>query len=908
MLTRLILYCCCLIPLFTKGQELRIAKDNLLCAYGLKNDQQKWVVEPSFVTLEPIGDGAYKTFDGQHYGLLNAQGKEITPPVYDNITPYEWIGFQVKKDEKVGLVNLKGQLKIKPEYYKITAARNGKLLLYRTIRDTFYTTYADTSGKVLLAERQGIILPFSAHMQRYEEERSVKARAFIGNGFYGFDNVMQNVGVIDEDGKEIIPRIYDRIDYRDEQSYWVWKNGKFGAISRSGQTIIEPKYFVSEIGAYSNGQDIRGNTDRLLQITGDGGKIGLMHTSGKIPLEPKYDKIERMFPDMRTDRATYLVYAGTKTGVAGKDGFLSFDVIYDTLIPIAVRDEKTPYGQQQKILANYFFFRQDGKYGLMKYDGTVLVKPCYDLFARVYDRYSRQSMYCLSDQAAALMIYLPRDSVVLDEMKQVSSFDHIKFFQSTDGLLYPFKQASAEAPLQFIESYERNKYLIAVREFPRDYKTLLFDTKGKPAGGKNIRFVENFEERYAVVRCEQNKVGLLDITSRKWVLDTIYLDVKQSHNGKGVYYFWGQLYPPKGDYISPGWQVFDTLGRLKSKTIFANVVTGGDTVVVESKGKRGVMNGQLEWIIDPNYQHLHRVSTNHFVVYTPGRHFGLINTSGKLVVDTVYTEFEQVYSFEDRYGTNGESIEKPSQWWLFSNEKQRRLYNNYGDSWSSTGPVYEQQQLNEHLDDFVLKGNRNYSHNALRLYMDLAMENEVRKAAFRHDLVERVRSEYDKKQHCNDFYRIIYNHNDLDSPCRSADDIYRLVDFGSRFYTLKTSYYVTHYSMEMPMESEEIFHFDNVIQVGNTFRKVELKDIFGNGNLLQEELLRAIKERDDLNLDCSASENMVGRLEGRFSLSNEGVTLYYGTNTIGTVSFLIPNARLGLHAESKWLVSYLQGN
>jgi len=909
MLPRFIIFCCYLIPLFVVGQQLHVAKDNLLCAYGLKNEQQNWLVPASFITLENFENGTFKTFDGQLYGLLNAQGKEIIPPKYDKIESQSLGLYKIVLDEKIGFINRSGELKITPEYDRFKFVRDYKILLYRFVKDslygTYYTTYADTSGKIVLPERQGIILPF---MKRWGNEydgrdESIKTLAIIGDYFFGFDNVGINVGAIDEAGNVVIPRIYDRMDYRDETSFWIWKNEKLGAISRSGQLIIEPKYVAYAVGEYGKRLEIKGNTDRLIQIVGDDSKSGLMNTSGTVVLEPKYDRIDRMSPNMTTDLTTYMVYSGKKVGMAGKNGALTFDLIYDTLIPITVIDYKAPYGQQVK--ASYFFFRQEGKYGLMKGNGEILIQPCYDALVRYYYFGNQRPIQFLSDKTTILMLDMFGDSLIMKEMNHESSFEHIQFF-SSDGLLYPFKQDEQSGVLTLIQSFERTKYLITVREKPRDHKTLLFDTKGKLVGGKNVRSVSKMSyDRYVIVGCENNKAGLYDAKYQKWILDTVYLSLQLSENGVRNVYFWTQIYPPKGEHKSAGWQVFDTLGKLKTKTIFSNVVTGGDTVLVESKGKMGVMNGQLEWIIKPSYEKMHKLGSSVYGVYTKTNRFGLVNTSGKVMVDTVYTGFEPVYEYVPYYN-QPETAEKASQWWLFTNEKERLLVNNEGKSWSSNGSSTEQRQLKELLDDFVLRGNRNHANGTLKLIMEPVLEAKVRKLAIKQDLITHVRTEYDKTPHCNDFYRIVYDPRTEASPCYGATNyIYQLIDCGNRFYTLKTSDFISRYSMEMPMEPEEMYFYYNAVKVGNDLREVRLSDIFGSGNVLLEELLRIIKERDDLDLDCSSPKNMVGRLEGRFSLSSKGVMLYYSTNTVGTIEFLIPSSRLALHAESKWILPYL---
>lgn len=92
---------------------------------------------------------------------------------------------------------------------------------------------------------------------------------------------------------------------------------------------------------------------------------------------------------------------------------------------------------------------------------------------------------------------------------------------------------------------------------------------------------------------------------------------------------------------------------------------------------------------------------------------------------------------------------------------------------------------------------------------------------------------------------------------------------------------------------------------------VELKDIFPSDSILMQEFVIALQKRDDLKLDCSSLEMMIGLIDGKFSLSESGVHLYLNqqsTNVYGIsqpVKLLIPSENLSNHSESSWIVPIL---
>lgn len=146
--------------------------------------------------------------------------------------------------------------------------------------------------------------------------------------------------------------------------------------------------------------------------------------------------------------------------------------------------------------------------------------------------------------------------------------------------------------------------------------------------------------------------------------------------------------------------------------------------------------------------------------------------------------------------------------------------------------------------------------------------------------------------------------------------------YGSKYYRLKTNG-AQFASMEIGFYGENDYRYltmsqgppppppakpiNFVIRNGSGV-SLNLKDIFPSDALLLEEFITALKLRDDLKLDCSNLENMVKQINGRFSLSKEGVHLHYPSYDHWhnqPINFLIPLERLNLHEETKWLVPIL---
>lgn len=212
---------------------------------------------------------------------------------------------------------------------------------------------------------------------------------FVGN-FYDHMapvNLDGLFGLIDEQGKEICPVIYENIwGFSPEGIALVQRNGKYGFINKKGEEVAEPKYSeicsmrvytTPSIAIKGSAYDIvlEGSTDRLkphwfvwwknkYAITVADAKQGLIDREGRVILEPTYNSI--LLPIDNT--VDYIpVCANGKWGIIDDTGKLIVDLCYDSM---------------KLVSHNLIKVYKDGKCGFIDGRGKILCPIKYTKIRR----------------------------------------------------------------------------------------------------------------------------------------------------------------------------------------------------------------------------------------------------------------------------------------------------------------------------------------------------------------------------------------------------------------------------------------------------------------------------------------------------------------------------------------------
>ncbi len=173
--------------------------------------------------LYPIVDA-----DGK-YGCINIKGEIIIPPQYEGVWEFNDNGFaEFKKNGKYGFLNLKGEVVVEPIYDFFTTYIS-EYEIFKIQQNEKYGIL-DKNGKMIVPPIYDII---------YFEYGIIVKR----NNKYG---------IIDSKGNEIVPMQYDYIS-RDigDDLIAVEKNGKYGYIDIKGNVVIPCQF--EDCSSFSEG-------------------------------------------------------------------------------------------------------------------------------------------------------------------------------------------------------------------------------------------------------------------------------------------------------------------------------------------------------------------------------------------------------------------------------------------------------------------------------------------------------------------------------------------------------------------------------------------------------------------------------------------------------------------------------
>ena len=173
------------------------------------------------------------------YGLIDFNGKKITEPIYDKISSinYKEGTFLVKEEDKVGAINMKGTTVIKSEYETITSDnyyhettknKTTGFIVSQKTEDGYRYGYIDYRGNIILK-------PEYTELERVTEIADNKDIYFIAFK-EGQAGLLKNK-------KVVLNYEYEDIQYNSLNNIFViQRNGKQGAVTREGNTIIHPEY------------------------------------------------------------------------------------------------------------------------------------------------------------------------------------------------------------------------------------------------------------------------------------------------------------------------------------------------------------------------------------------------------------------------------------------------------------------------------------------------------------------------------------------------------------------------------------------------------------------------------------------------------------------------------------------
>lgn len=385
------------------------------------------------------------------------------------------------------------------------------------------------------------------------------------------------------------------------------KEGKYGVIDKTGNIIIEPTY---------NGIQIPNPSKPVFICIGE------------------YDKEKKEY-DMKAFNDK------------GEQLFSEYEKIEAILVETNI--ETTPY--EKSTLA----YRKDGKYGLINLEGKVITEPIYE---EITSMHYKEGTFFVKQEEKVGVINLKGKEVIKPEYETITSDNYYneKTKNKTTGFIVSKKT----------ENGYRYGYI--------NYRgKMILDTEYTEL--ERVTSISNEKELYFIA-FKEGQAGLL--RNKKVILNYEYEDIQYSslndvfvvqRNGKqGIASKKGEtIVNTEYDSITFGGMyinakkgnttyLFDLNGAsIENKEIVSKTATENPNyfITVDQNDIYTVIDGEGKTVIDNDYSYIEYLPGDYFIVAKDGKN-GIINTSGKSVVDLVYTS---IFRLNDTQILQAEKIE-----------------------------------------------------------------------------------------------------------------------------------------------------------------------------------------------------------------------------------------------------------
>lgn len=306
--------------------------------------------------------------------------------------------FALYAEKKWGVINQDGEQVIIPTYQEMIVIPNKK-------KDVFICTY-NIDEEAGTYKTKAINSKNEEILTGYEQIEALENIDADGNVWHE-ENILRikkngKYGLIDLNGKELLPTEYDEITVLDgiENSIIIKKDGKVGLVNDNGSILVEAKYEeIKNLGdTYKNG---------YITISEDG-KYGVVSATKKQILENKYDEISQIYL-----KDYYLVKESGKKKLIDSKGTTiienGFDEIKSTTSRGIIFTKNNLYGEmsiagETLIEAKYqnlkeaingiYIAKQNDKYGII--NTTENVEISFDYTGITYNE--KANLFLAEDQ------------------------------------------------------------------------------------------------------------------------------------------------------------------------------------------------------------------------------------------------------------------------------------------------------------------------------------------------------------------------------------------------------------------------------------------------------------------------------------------------------------------------------
>lgn len=251
--------------------------------YGYVDKQGRFILPPLYDHAFPFKSGLAPVQMGEKWGFINRQGDFLVPPYLDEAYPFATGMAPVRAGSDCYLIDTSGH---RIESQPIDSGAN----LWE-VHSFHYTSKKPLTVSGHIIKRKGVyglIDVNGAELIPFVYERITRYANNLGRLL--LCNKNKKVGIISDSNEVVLPLDYDSIEeIEDSDRAFLIKDGKWGLIDADGAIVVDPTFENDVTSGYEDHF-----VDGLLRAM-IGGKYGWVDSAGKFVIAPKYDYVGNFY-------------------------------------------------------------------------------------------------------------------------------------------------------------------------------------------------------------------------------------------------------------------------------------------------------------------------------------------------------------------------------------------------------------------------------------------------------------------------------------------------------------------------------------------------------------------------------------------------------------------------------------
>lgn len=366
------------------------------------------------------------------------------------------------------------------------------------------------------------------------------------------------------------------------------------------------------------------------------GKVGVIDKYGKVIINPDEQTI--IIPNPQ--KAVFISQKDNKTKVLNENQESIFTQ-YEDIKEIDIKGTVSNVPYEKSVLK----YKEDGKYGLITYEGKIITKPLYDQIDGLENKegemlVKKEEKYGVINSKGATIIKPDYDSIVADgyytDNEKYALSGYIIGLKTHEGYRYGYINYKLQKTLKV--EYNLIYRILELKDYKNIY--LIAARNGQQGIVKNGNVIINYAYQ-DIEYDDYNNLFKLTRSSKHGVSDMEGKEIipieYQEINFNGIY-----IKATKEDGVN---FYFNSTGQEITNNIYESVLrTNNDNyfITIDSNGKYGIINKNEQVLQDNKYMYIEYVYDDYFIAAKDSNLLGIIDASGNIKIDFKYEVLQKV--------------------------------------------------------------------------------------------------------------------------------------------------------------------------------------------------------------------------------------------------------------------------